>query len=513
MDKLACIFLLGFLGLGTTNIQAQTISGQMEFLTTATDFEGDTGTTGRRDPSDIIKVADRFHVWYSRMQNGVTSGYDASIWHASSFDGVNWTEHGEAVARGGADEFDQFSAFTPNIIFDDDTYYLYWTGIGQPGVGLASKRTAIGVATSNSPFGPWVKYAGNPIVQPTADAGKFDSFRIDDTALLHKDGDIFLYYKGRQQGRSPRETKMGLARSESPLGPFVRLNDGESVQPAGHEVLVWQGADDFIYSRVDGIGARQFDDIKYTIRRSLDGINFEPYVDINRQYPVAPGMYRPELTNPGAGQSPSWGLSGTRQLGYWAYDYADITTGLDNLGSRDIGPTFIGGSLTNTELVQTIEASGNDIWGTNDAFHFASQTHSGDGELVTRVSSVSPTHQWAKAGVMFRDSLETNAPNVLVFMRSDKRVAMQVRDATGALTNRLLPRGSGIGDTSNPKFLKLTRSGNLFTGYYSIDGESWIKLDEVTVNLTPRAQVGLAVTSHNDTSLTSAVFTNSSLVN
>ena len=161
MDKLACIFLLGFLGLGATNIQALTISGQMEFLTAAIDFEGDTGTTGRRDPSDIIKVADRFYVWYSRMQNGVTSGYDASIWHASSFDSVNWTEHGEAVARGGADEFDQYSAFTPNIIFDDDSYYLYWTGIGQPGVGLASKRTAIGVATSNSAFKSWVKYAGN----------------------------------------------------------------------------------------------------------------------------------------------------------------------------------------------------------------------------------------------------------------------------------------------------------------------------------------------------------------
>ena len=43
----------------------------------------------RRDPSDIIKVDDLYYVWYSK--GPLRTGYDATIWYATSPDGVNWT--------------------------------------------------------------------------------------------------------------------------------------------------------------------------------------------------------------------------------------------------------------------------------------------------------------------------------------------------------------------------------------------------------------------------------------
>ena len=54
----------------------------------------------RRDPSDIIKVGDLYYVWYSKGK--ISSGYDATVWCATSTDGHVWTEKGMALAKGPA---------------------------------------------------------------------------------------------------------------------------------------------------------------------------------------------------------------------------------------------------------------------------------------------------------------------------------------------------------------------------------------------------------------------------
>src|SRR5438876_8844966 len=50
-----------------------------------------------------------------------------------------------------------------------------------------------------------------------------------------------------------------------------------------------------------------------------------------------------------------------------------------------------------------------DTWGTNDGFHFVWRPMRGDGEIVARVVSVENTMNHAKAGVMFRESLASDA--------------------------------------------------------------------------------------------------------
>ncbi|MBN2315915.1 MAG: LamG domain-containing protein, partial [Sedimentisphaerales bacterium] len=51
----------------------------------------------------------------------------------------------------------------------------------------------------------------------------------------------------------------------------------------------------------------------------------------------------------------------------------------------------------------TMTASGTDIWGTADEFHYAYKTLSGAGSITARVVSVQNTNDWAKAGVMIRE--------------------------------------------------------------------------------------------------------------
>lgn len=50
----------------------------------------------RRDPSDIIKVDELYYVWYSK--GPIKPGYDATVWYATSPDGYEWTEQGQAFA-------------------------------------------------------------------------------------------------------------------------------------------------------------------------------------------------------------------------------------------------------------------------------------------------------------------------------------------------------------------------------------------------------------------------------
>ena len=93
----------------------------------------------RRDNSDIIKVGNKYYVWYTKMVSPETAGYWATIWYATSEDeGHTWKEEGMAIGIGTEGQFDSHSVFTPNILAYKGKYYLYYTGV-QPTPGKADK--------------------------------------------------------------------------------------------------------------------------------------------------------------------------------------------------------------------------------------------------------------------------------------------------------------------------------------------------------------------------------------
>jgi regulation of enolase protein 1 (concanavalin A-like superfamily) len=57
-------------------------------------------------------------------------------------------------------------------------------------------------------------------------------------------------------------------------------------------------------------------------------------------------------------------------------------------------------------------------------------------------------------------------------------------------------------------WLRLQRTGNNFTGYYSTDGRTWKEYTTYTLELPPKVYLGLAVTAHNTTHAASAKFRN-----
>lgn len=256
----------------------------------------------RRDPSDIIRVQDRYYVWYSKGAS--QSGYDATIWYASSTDGRTWEEQGEAIQKGDEAAWDEQSVFTPNILVAQGKYWLFYTGIGKPRLPQEIKnlKTAIGLAVSDSVNGPWKKVPKNPILKPSEDKRDFDSFRVDDSCLLVRGGKYWLYYKGRQMDLPPTKTKMGLAVASAPGGPYVKHASNPLIN-GGHEVAVWpvgEGVAAMVSIGPEGIAK--------TIQFAPDGLAFSKWQDLTT-VPHAAGMYRPEaFTDSGQGAMPEWGV-------------------------------------------------------------------------------------------------------------------------------------------------------------------------------------------------------------
>ncbi len=158
------------------------------------------------------------------------------------------------------------------------------------------------------------------------------------------------------------------------------------------------------------------------------------------------------------------------------------------------------GTRTEWRTREYITASGGDIYGGADDFHYSFTTFSGDGELTTTVESLSSTAAWGKAGLMMRDNAVDTAKNVFVG-KTPSGVTFQYRNSnTTVVTN--------VTTANQPMSFRLTRTGNTFRGYYKVQGAaSWILLGSYAFSsFNAKALSGLAVSSETSGGTSSAVF-------
>src|SRR3989475_436014 len=170
----------------------------------------------------------------------------------------------------------------------------------------------------------------------------------------------------------------------------------------------------------------------------------------------------------------------------------------------DVGTVGLVGSAAFTNGTFTVNGAGSQVWGTADSFHFAYQVLSGDGSIVARVVSISPTS--ATPGVMIRDSLNPNAMSAFgAYFNSN--AYLNYRSSTGGSTSQAsAPAGS------LPYWLKLSRSGSTVSAYTSADGVNWTPIgSSQTINMGQSVYVGLALCSNNTSTLATATFDNVSV--
>lgn len=169
--------------------------------------------------------------------------------------------------------------------------------------------------------------------------------------------------------------------------------------------------------------------------------------------------------------------------------------------NADVGFVNLAGAVSHSDGTFTVNGSGHDISGNADAFHFAHQPWTGDGEIVARLTGLQNTDTWAKGGVMFRETLEAGSRNVFVASNPGGAVLFQQRTVTGGSSSSI------SGFASLPRWLRLVRTGSTFRGYHSSDGVNWTQLGSATLALPETIYVGLAVTSHQNGTLCAGTFT------
>lgn len=172
--------------------------------------------------------------------------------------------------------------------------------------------------------------------------------------------------------------------------------------------------------------------------------------------------------------------------------------------TQDIGAVAATGSVSYSSNLFAVVGSGADIWGTADEFRYVYKQVTGDCDIRARVTSLQNVHTNAKAGVMIRESLNANSTHALLNVTPAAGAEFIRRFTTGGTTSAQATAG-----VTAPRWVRMVRVGNNFTGYTSTDGATWTQVGTTqTITMAASVYVGLAVNSHLDGTLATGAFTN-----
>ncbi|MFG1685800.1 ABC transporter permease subunit [Nonomuraea sp. NPDC049269] len=139
-----------------------------------------------------------------------------------------------------------------------------------------------------------------------------------------------------------------------------------------------------------------------------------------------------------------------------------------------------------------------------DRLYFVNRPLTGDGSITARLTSMSgiityppPNHDqivpglvpWAKAGLIIKQSIKQGSAYAAVMVTGSHGVRMQHN----------FTHDTGGGSTTFPRWLRLTRSGDILTGYESADGKQWTKVGTADLTGLPdTVRIGLFANSPGD---------------
>ena len=138
--------------------------------------------------------------------------------------------------------------------------------------------------------------------------------------------------------------------------------------------------------------------------------------------------------------------------------------------SGDVGTVLHKGSVEYNEARKSykITASGENVWGTADAFYFVWKKVSGDVSVTADISFANTTGEaHKKAMLMIRQSLDADSAYADMAAHASGLTSLQSRDEKGAATHEVQANV-----TAMPKHLQITKRGEYFYLSLAGDGES-----------------------------------------
>ncbi|MDP0492149.1 MAG: arylsulfatase [Verrucomicrobiota bacterium JB023] len=168
---------------------------------------------------------------------------------------------------------------------------------------------------------------------------------------------------------------------------------------------------------------------------------------------------------------------------------------------HDIG-SGNGASLNDHWEHYLTETSAAGIGRGEDSVTFAAKSFFGDGSVIAQVESPDNFTSGGTAGLMFRESTETDSAFLMIGVREGGDCIQLHRPASGGV-----PVFKQLGsDLTFPIFLKITREADQFTPAYSADGETWTSLAVVELDLAMETMAGLAAFSGSNETRGSVIF-------
>jgi ABC-type transport system involved in multi-copper enzyme maturation permease subunit len=189
-----------------------------------------------------------------------------------------------------------------------------------------------------------------------------------------------------------------------------------------------------------------------------------------------------------------------------------ILLGVFAAGNADIGCQLNGGATKTGRacLPYIPHGPGGEV--VTDSFYFVHQPLTGNGSITARLTSLTGAHanlsttgsaqagsapalvpgiaDWAKAGILIKEGTRQGAAYAAMMATSGHGTRMQA-NFTGDTAGL-----AGAVSAAHPRWLRLTRAGDMITGYDSADGAHWARVGAVRIaGLPSTVQAGLFAAS------------------
>jgi concanavalin A-like lectin/glucanase superfamily protein/PA14 domain-containing protein len=194
-------------------------------------------------------------------------------------------------------------------------------------------------------------------------------------------------------------------------------------------------------------------------------------------------------------------------------------------GTTGIDPAYPSSASITASNGFIVSAEGSDIFGTADGFNFGWELKTNDFDVAVRVVRNGHSSNFAKAGLMVRDTLAAASRNWSVINDPAAADGIQAPDNSGFGANNVeanmrATNNAGVGtiswktnsSTTIPAYpnawVRIKRTGSILTSFSSTDGINWLTLGTYTATnatagpLPDTLYVGIATTAHNNDSAT-----------
>ena len=244
------------------------------------------------------------------------------------------------------------------------------------------------------------------------------------------------------------------------------------------------------------------------------GQNFAETVNIHAGKQSMPYYYNcnfkySEATMTLAGSNRDWTQQDAKSLTVWLRGY----------------PATQGSFVEGPAGTYTMTGAGGDIWNIStveaDEFHYAWKRLSGPGTITAKISAISnqqrgvSLNEWAKAGVMIRESLDPNSAHAFMLLSgtSTQGIAFQYRPSAAGTSTTAQQKNT---IHNRPLWLRLDRAfDGTFTASHANDmggaPDKWTNMTTSVIQMAADVYIGLALTSHQRYAKAQVTFSNVTL--